>query len=64
MTEATTKRYQLRMTSDYEFFEYDGTHLYRRWAAGQIVTDDADIKLLEGHVAPVERIPFSPEQEH
>jgi hypothetical protein len=55
MTELNT--YRLRLTERFVFYDPDhGSHLFREWPEGEIVTDPDEIKLLEGRGAPVERI--------
>jgi hypothetical protein len=56
MTESV-KRYRLRLTGHFVFYDPDhGSHLFREWHEGEIVTDRSEIKLLESRAAPVERI--------
>ena len=49
------KKYHLRLLE--RFFHYDtvGSHSYE-WPAGAVVTNPAEIAMLEGRHAPVERI--------
>ena len=62
MTELNTKQYRLRLTGRYVFYDPDhGSHLFREWPEGEIVTDPDEIKLLEGRGAPVERISLNPD---
>ena len=57
MTELNTKRYRLRLTERFVFYDPDhGSYLFREWPEGAIVTDQTEIELLESHAAPVERI--------
>jgi hypothetical protein len=58
MTEMNTKqRYRLRLTERYVDYAPDrGVHVWREWAADQVVSDIDDIKLLEAAGAPVERV--------
>jgi hypothetical protein len=57
MTELNTKQSRLRLTARFVFYDPDrGSHLFREWPEGAIVTDSEDIKLLEARGAPVERI--------
>jgi hypothetical protein len=52
-----SKRYSLRLTERYVFYDPDhGSHLFREWPEGAIVTDQTEIELLEARSAPVERI--------
>jgi len=44
----------LRVTANYGFYADDGA--FCAWAEGTIVTDQAEIELLTGRKAPVERI--------
>jgi hypothetical protein len=50
----TVPRY--RFTKDFEFFDCDGTRLYRTWREGAIVSDPKEIQWLIARTAPVERI--------
>jgi hypothetical protein len=45
-----------RFTSDFEFFDYDGSRLWRSWRAGTVITDAKEIAWLTARGAPVERI--------
>jgi hypothetical protein len=52
-----TKPYHLRLTERFVFYDPDhGSHLFREWPEGAIVTDQTEIELLESRGAPVERI--------
>ena len=48
--------YHLRLTARFAFYDERGSHLWREWPAGAIITDRDEIKLLEAQGAPVERI--------
>jgi hypothetical protein len=50
----TEPRY--RFITDFEFFDYDGSRLYRTWRAGTVITDPAEIEWLTARTAPLERI--------
>ena len=54
MSSETEPRY--RFTSDFEFFDYDGSRLWRSWRAGTVITDAKEIQWLIARTAPVERI--------
>lgn len=56
MTIDTKQRYHLRLIERHVFYDIDGSHLWREWPQGAIVTDPDEIKLLEARGAPVERI--------
>jgi hypothetical protein len=58
-----TKRqhFQLRLTSRFAFYDEHGTHLWREWPEGAIVSDPAEIETLMARKAPVERIEMKPE---
>jgi hypothetical protein len=45
-----------RFTSDFQFFDYDGSRLWRSWHAGTVITDAKEIQWLIARTAPVERI--------
>ena len=45
-----------RFTKDFEFFDYDGSRLWRSWHAGTVITDAKEIEWLIARTAPVERI--------
>jgi hypothetical protein len=45
-----------RFTRDFEFFDQDGSHLWRSWRAGTVITDIKEIEWLTARGAPVERI--------
>ena len=45
-----------RLTADFAFYDQNGSHLWRSWREGEIVTDVDAIKFLESHSAPVEKI--------
>jgi hypothetical protein len=47
---------QYRFTRDFEFFDQDGSHLWRSWRAGAIVTDPKEIEWLIARTAPLERL--------
>jgi hypothetical protein len=52
-----SKRYSLRLIERYVFYDPDhGSHLFREWPEGAIVTDPDEIKLLEWRGALVEKI--------
>ena len=52
-----TRQHRLRLTGRFVFYDPEhGSHLFRDWPEGAIVTDSDEIKLLEAHGAPVERI--------
>jgi hypothetical protein len=48
--------YHLRLTSHYAFYDEHGSHLWREWPEGAIITDPRDIEILTARDAPVERI--------
>jgi hypothetical protein len=52
----TKPRYHLHLTARFAFYDEKGTHMWREWPAGAIVTDPNDIALLEARGAPVEKI--------
>ena len=45
-----------RFTKDFQFFDYDGSRLWRSWRAGTVITDAKEIEWLTARGAPVERI--------
>ena len=45
-----------RFVKDFEFFDCDGTRLYRTWREGAVVSDPKEIEWLIARTAPVERI--------
>jgi hypothetical protein len=56
MTESV-KRYHLRLTARYVFYDPEhGSYLFRAWPEGAVVTDQTEIELLEARGAPVEHI--------
>jgi hypothetical protein len=46
----------LRLTSRFAFYDEHGSHLWRDWPEGAVVTDPRDIKLLTARGAPFEII--------
>lgn len=55
MTElVNTKQY--RLTGDFAFYDDRGSHLWREWPEGAIVTDQSEIDFLTARGAPVEKI--------
>jgi hypothetical protein len=64
MTEAT-KPYALRLLDRCFIFDPDrGVLVSREFIAGSVVTDPADIALLESRGASVEKIEMKPDQSH
>jgi hypothetical protein len=54
MTEATkTKPYHQRVTARFGFYDDVKMHMWREWPEGTVVTDPADIAILEALGAPV-----------
>ncbi len=52
-----TKQYHIRLIARFTYYDPDrGAHIYREWAAGEIIADSDTIKLLEARGAPIERI--------
>jgi hypothetical protein len=56
MNGETESEPRYRFTHDFQFFDYDGSRLYRTWRAGAIVTDPKEIDWLTARTAPLERI--------
>jgi hypothetical protein len=57
MTELNTKRYQLRLTKPFAWYDIGRSEMWREWRAGQDVVDAADVALLESiEGAPIERV--------
>jgi hypothetical protein len=54
-------KHHLRLTERFAFYDEHGSHLWRDWPEGAIVTDPHDIELLTARGAPVERIEMKPE---
>jgi hypothetical protein len=52
----TESELRYRFTKDFEFFDYDGSRLWRSWHAGTVITDPKEIEWLIARTAPVERI--------
>jgi hypothetical protein len=60
MTEAdTNQRLGLRFTRDFSFYDEHGTHLWRSYRAGDVVSDEKEIHWLVGIAAPVVEQPIS-----
>jgi hypothetical protein len=57
MKAETTKRgYGLRMTEKFVHYDINGTHVWREFPKGSIISDPDTIRFLESVRAPVERI--------
>jgi hypothetical protein len=55
MTESDTKpRPGLRLITDFQFFDHDGSHMWRSYRAGDAVSDEKEIAWLVAIGAPVE----------
>jgi hypothetical protein len=50
------KPYSIRLTSRFAFYDEKGSHLWREWPEGAVVTDPDDIELLEARGAPTDLI--------
>jgi hypothetical protein len=50
------KPYRLRLMTRFGFYDEHGSHMWREWPEGAVVTDQRDIKLLETRDAPIEII--------
>jgi hypothetical protein len=63
MTDADTKqRYHLRLKERVAFYDERGSHLWREWPEGAVVTDPSEIELLEARGASFERIAIEPKE--
>jgi hypothetical protein len=51
----------VRFTKDFQFFDYDGSRLYRRWRTGDLISAPKEIEWLFARGAPVEPIEMNPE---
>ena len=59
MTEADTKpRPGLRLITDFQFFDHDGSHMWRSYRAGDVVDDPAEMQWLTKIGAPVQEATF------
>jgi hypothetical protein len=54
MTE--NRRYHLRLKSPFAWFDSARSQMFHNWGAGAVVTDPAEIEMLESIHAPTERI--------
>jgi hypothetical protein len=50
------RRYHLRLKDRFAWYDTVGTQMFHQWPAGAIVTDPAEIALLEARHAPTEQI--------
>lgn len=50
------RRPSLRLTKDFEFFDQDGSHLWRTYRASTVVADPKEMEWLTKIGAPVELI--------
>jgi hypothetical protein len=54
VTADTERRPSLRFTKDFQFFDHDGSHMWRSYRAGEAVSDEKEIAWLVAIGAPVE----------
>jgi hypothetical protein len=50
------RRYHLRLTERFGFYDTVKSQMWHEWPEGAIVTDPAEIELLEEKHAPTERV--------
>jgi hypothetical protein len=50
------RRYSLRLTGHFAFYDIAKTQMWHEFAAGSVITEPAVIELLEAHHAPVQKI--------
>jgi hypothetical protein len=60
----SVRRYHLRLSKAFAWYDLGRSELWRELRAGQVVSDAADVGLLESILAPVERVevPADPPQ--
>ncbi len=57
----TKQQYKIRLTSRFTVYVESGSHVFRDWAAGAIISDPNEIAFLESRDdAPIERIEITP----